>query len=126
MIQRLFEKERKSGFLVNITKIVIICFVGLCLIGFFFPFYEYPNDSRGYGLHSIRLSNGDYEYTNELLESTGKWEYVPGSQVLTEHNSSIPDSIDFNCDNGNSVNSRLFSSANLTIFPLRLYASLKV
>ncbi len=93
MIQRLLEKERKSGFLVNITKIVIICFVGLCLIGFFFPFYEYPNDSRGYGLHSIRLSNGDYEYTNELLESTGKWEYVPGSQVLTEHNSSIPDSM---------------------------------
>ena len=93
LIQQLLEKERQSGLLVNIAKIAIIFFVGLFLIGFFFPFYEYPNDSRGYGLHSIRLSNGEYEYTNELLESTGKWEYVPGSQIKTENNSSIPDSM---------------------------------
>lgn len=93
LIQQLLEKERQSGLLVNIAKIAIIFFVGLFLVGFFLPFYEYPNDSRGYGLHSIRLSNGEYEYTNELLESTGKWEYVPGSQIKTENNVSIPDSM---------------------------------
>ena len=60
LIQQLLEKERQSGLLVNIAKIAIIFFVGLFLVGFFFPFYEYPNDSRGYGLHSSRLSNGEY------------------------------------------------------------------
>ena len=93
MVKLLIKNQNKISFAVNISKILIISIVGLFLIGFFFPFYEYPNDSRGYGIHSIRLSNGEYAFTNELLESTGKWEFVPGSQIKTEHNSSIPDSM---------------------------------
>lgn len=93
MLKSLIKNQSKISLVVSISKILIISIIGLFLIGFFFPFYEYPNDSRGYGVHSIRLANGEYAFTNDLLESTGKWEFIPGSQIKTEYNSSIPDSM---------------------------------
>lgn len=92
MIQKLEENSGVS-LLVIAAKITIIAVFGLFLFGFFFPFFDYPNDARGYGVESIRLSNEEYEYTNEFLKSTGKWEFVPGSQIKTVHNTSISDSM---------------------------------
>jgi hypothetical protein len=92
MIQKL-EDQSRASLLVIAAKIAIIAVFGLFLFGFFFPFFDYPNDSRGYGAEAIRLSNGEYEYTNEFLKSTGKWEFVPGGQIKTVHNTSISDSM---------------------------------
>ena len=85
-------KQSQINYLVNAAKIAIIVSMGIFLLGFFFAFYEYPNDARGYGLYSITLSSGQYEYTNELLETTQKWEFVP-TQVKTIHNTVLPDSM---------------------------------
>jgi hypothetical protein len=59
-------------------------------VGFFFPFYEYPNDSRVYGFQSILMAEGKYEYTNDFLETTGKWEFVPAALIKTQYHTAIP------------------------------------
>jgi len=86
-------KNSQINLLVNLAKIAIIVMVGVFLIGFFFPFYDYPNDSRGYGLYSMRLFGGEYEFSSELLSSTGKNEFVPASWIKTQNNTAIPDSM---------------------------------
>lgn len=85
-----FEKFSISDKLIVFSKISIIFIVGIFLIGFFFPFYEYPNDSKVYGFQSLWMSEGKYEYTNDFLESSGKWEFVPAALIKTQYNTAIP------------------------------------
>ena len=77
--------------LVAISKIIIIVLMSIFLVGFFNPFYEYPNNAKLYGYQSIVIANGNYEYENELLQDTGFWEFVPTPLVKTQHNTAIPD-----------------------------------
>lgn len=86
-------KNSQINLLIDLVKIAIIVMVGVFLIGFFFPYYDYPNDSRGYGLHAIRLANGQYEFSSELLETTGINQFVPANWIKTPHNTAIPDSM---------------------------------
>jgi len=80
----------KNDKLLALIKISIIVMVSVFLIGFFFPFYEYPNDSKVYGYQSMWMADGKYDYTNDILETTGKWEFVPAALIKTHYNSSIP------------------------------------
>ena len=79
-----------SDKLIAFSKISIIFVVGLFLVGFFFPFYEYPNDSRVYGFQSLWMSEGKYDYTNDFLKTSGKWEFVPAALIKTQYNTAIP------------------------------------
>ena len=67
---------------INILKIILIGFVGFYLIANFIPYYE---TSDGYTLASIgiKLSQGEYAITNELLEKTGRFEFKPGDWANT-------------------------------------------
>lgn len=84
------DNKRISSLLINSAKILIIIFMGIFLLGFFNPFYEYPNNAKIYGYQAMVIANGGYEYQNELLEKTGYWEFVPAALVKTQFNTGIP------------------------------------
>lgn len=59
------------------------------LLGNFVPFFEGSNDYF-YALVSINFSNGVFSITNELLQETGKSEFVGSDWLKTNYNSAIP------------------------------------
>jgi len=75
--------------LLNITKISIITFTAFSAFGDFYPYYT-DVDSLFYGLNSLAISENKFEFSNELLEKTGKWEFVPVQWVKTIHDTAIP------------------------------------
>jgi len=84
------QSKRFVDYTLLITKIAIIGTMAVFLLGFYFPFFEYPNDSKVYGYLTLQIAEGEYEYTNELLQKTGYWEFVPSALVKTHDNSAIP------------------------------------
>lgn len=82
--------EKNSSLLVNILKIGIFILMTIVLLGFFNPFYEYPNNAKIYGYQSMVMANGNYEYQNKWLEETGYWEFVPAALVKTQYDTGIP------------------------------------
>ena len=82
--------EKNSSLLVNILKISIIILMAIALLGFFNPFYEYPNNAKIYGYQSMVMANGSYEYENKWLHETGYWEFVPAALVKTQYDTGIP------------------------------------
>jgi len=82
-------KGTSSKTILNIIKIAIIIFVSISLLGNFSPFY-FGVDSLVYGLAAVNIANGSWEISNELLQETGSWDFVPDQWVKTEHNTAIP------------------------------------
>jgi len=82
-------EESKSAFAINLTKIFVIMALSILFIGFFLPYFEGADDYL-YGVQGIRLSNGLWEYNNELLQKTGSWEFVPQAWVKTVHGTAVP------------------------------------
>jgi len=83
------ERGNKIRIVISTAKIVIIVFVAIYLISHFEPFFE-GSDSHLYGIASVNLSNGVYSITNELLEETGRIEFVGDNWLKTVHNTAIP------------------------------------
>jgi len=76
---------------INLAKIALIAFSSFYLIGNFQPYYDFEGiDALVYALTGIEISNGSYEISNNLLEKTGRWEFVPNQWVKTIHNTVIP------------------------------------
>jgi len=82
-------EESKSAFAINLTKVFVITALSILFIGFFLPYFEGADDYL-YGVQGIRLSNGLWEYNNELLQKTGSWEFVPQAWVKTVHGTAVP------------------------------------
>ena len=80
---------KKSDFVLNIGKIVIIIVVAVFLVGNIIPFYE-ADDAHLYGVVAVNLSQGIYSETNELLEESGRLEFVGANRIITIHNTSVP------------------------------------
>ena len=88
----------KSGFLqnslsdnlLNIGKIAIIVFFSVVIVTNFVPFFENVPNSYLHGIQTMRLLDGTWTVTNEFLEETGSWEFVPGGWKKTIHDSAIP------------------------------------
>ena len=59
------------------------------VIGSFEPYYE-GTDSYLYGIVAKNLVVGDYSISNNLLEETGRDEFVGGNWVETIHETAIP------------------------------------
>ncbi len=76
--------------LINISKILIISFTAFYLLGNFIPFYE-SDDASIFAFTSIQLSRGEYTITNELLEETGNWSFIPRHWTKTIYNTALPD-----------------------------------
>ena len=75
---------------ITFTKIAIILFVGITLLLYSDPFFERSNDSYLYGFAAIRISEGQFTYSNELLEDTGQLEFVPRQWLQTIHGEVVP------------------------------------
>ena len=60
------------------------------VLAHFVPFYEATPDSYVYALKSESLTQGSWTVTNDLLQSTGDWVYVPNSWKKTIHDTAIP------------------------------------
>ena len=75
---------------ITFAKIAIILFVGITLLLYSDPFFERSNDSYLYGFAAIRISEGQFTYSNELLEETGQLEFVPRQWLQTIHGEVVP------------------------------------
>jgi len=75
--------------ILNIAKISIIIYVSIYLIGNFIPYFE-ASDAYTYAAASLNLADGSYTITNELLQETGRWEFVPLHWTKTIFNSAVP------------------------------------
>jgi len=82
-------RMKKSDLALNIGKISIILLVAVFLIGNIIPYYE-AKDAHLYGIAAVNLSNGIYSDTNELLEETGRSEFVGSNWIQTIHDTAIP------------------------------------
>jgi len=83
--------EKKTSFILKIIKISFIAFTSIFLILNFIPFY-YGADSYLYGTATVRIADGNYEYTNELLNQTGNDLFLPGGWTKTNFNTAVPTS----------------------------------
>ena len=86
-IQKLTNKKKFSK--ITIAKITLIVFSSIYLIGNFEPYYD-GIDSFLYGITAKALSAGSYEISNDLLDKSGKWEFIPHQWIQTVHNTAIP------------------------------------
>jgi len=87
--QKSLDEQKNAIKVLNIIKIAILIFVSISLLGNFSPFY-FGADSLVYGLSAINIANGSWEISNELLQETGLWEFVPNQWIKTEHNTATP------------------------------------
>ena len=80
----LFSKKNysKIDLIVILIKIAVLIFAAVYLFGNFIPFYE-GNDSYTLATIAIKISNGEYIDTNELLENTNRSEFIPGDWAKT-------------------------------------------
>ena len=74
---------------ITISKILLISFTAFYLVGNFIPFYE-TDDASIFAFTSIQLSRGEYTITNELLEETGNWDFIPRHWTKTIYNTALP------------------------------------
>ena len=88
----LSQKNNDLMFTISITtliKIAIIAFTGFTMFANFYP-YVTDVDSLFYGVNTLAIAEGNYEFTNDLLKETGKWEFVPVQWTKTIFNTAIP------------------------------------
>jgi len=82
--------SRKLLFTLDLLKILFIIFVAFSIVAQMIPYYK-GADSYIYGNTAINLAdNGIYGFTNELLEETDLWEFVPRSYTKTVYNVAVP------------------------------------
>ena len=81
-MQQFLNQSSKLDLLVLLGKIIVIVFASSYLLGNFVPFYE-GNDSYTLATIAMKISNGEYVDTNELLQKTGNIEFIPGDWSLS-------------------------------------------
>lgn len=81
--------KTKQSILLGIIKIIIIFSIAIFLIGNFVPFFQ-GGDTLLYGGSSVKIANGNYEYTNKFIQETTLDEFVSAQFVKTIHDSVIP------------------------------------
>jgi hypothetical protein len=79
------KNKSKIDLLRSSIKISIIIFISLYFLGNFTPFYE-SNDGYTIASTAIQISQGNFVYSNQLLENRGNFEFVPGDWGLTIDN----------------------------------------
>jgi len=82
--------SRKLFLILDILKISLIIFVAFSFVVQMVPYFV-GADSYVYANTAINLANtGKYGLSNELLQETGLWEFVPYSYSITVHNVAVP------------------------------------
>ncbi len=81
---------RNLFLILDILKILFIVFVAFSFLAQMDPYYN-KTDSYVYANTAINLAdNGKYGFSNELLQETGLWEFVPYSYSKTVQNVAVP------------------------------------
>jgi len=80
----------RKNIILNSAKLAILVFFSVMVLAHFVPFFEATPDSYVYALKSESLTQGSWTVTNDLLQNTGDWVYVPNSWKKTIHNTAIP------------------------------------
>jgi len=76
--------------ILTISKIIVIAFASFYLLTNFVPYYE-GADAYIFAIPALNLSEGgSYSITNELLQETGRWEFVPLHWSKTVFNTAVP------------------------------------
>lgn len=76
--------------IINILKILIICFVGSSMILFFDPFYERTEDSYLYGVFAIRTIDEGYTFSHELIQNNEYRGFIPSQGFRTIQGDAVP------------------------------------
>lgn len=85
----LFETASEKDVILNCSKIAIILFVAIYLLENFSPFYE-AKDGYLYGIVGVNLSEGVFSISNELLDETGKSQFIGTNWLKTIYGDAIP------------------------------------
>ena len=80
--------KNKHISILTAIKIIIIAFASMMLLANFVPFYQ-GADSLIYGISSVNVANGSYEYTNELLDEYKGSPFIPHQFVKTNQGTAI-------------------------------------
>jgi len=73
----------------NVIKIIIILIAAFYVFGNFNPYYD-AADAFLYGVTTVELMNGYFGFTNDLLQETGSWDFIPVQWSKTIYNNAIP------------------------------------
>ena len=74
-----------------IIKTTILALFFLFLLVQVQPFGDISSDNAIASLEAINIvDNGSFGHTNELLQETSKWEFIPRQYDKTVHNSYVP------------------------------------
>jgi len=84
-----FRLKNPIDLAIKIAKIVVISYCAVYVIGNFIPYYE-GDDAYVFGATALNLAEGKYSITNDLLQETGFWEFVPLHWIKTVDNHSVP------------------------------------
>jgi len=77
--------------LLDIIKILIIGFFSIYILGSAVPFY-FGSDTVVYGITVSMLSEGSFEYTNELMQRFDGGPFLPAQWSPTVHGTAVPKS----------------------------------
>ena len=82
-------KNKKLDKIILLTKIIVIIFSAYGVTANIIPFFEGSNPYF-YGVNSVIMTEGQFSITNELLQETGRTEFIPENWLMTEHGSVVP------------------------------------
>ena len=89
ILKSINRKRIRNLSLYDVIKMGIIVMVAFYLVANFKPFFD-GADAFLYGVTTIDLFNGSYGFTNNFLQETGSWDFVPYMWDKTIHNTAIP------------------------------------
>jgi len=91
LFQIFSNQNSRYDLLLNIGKISIIVFFSIVILSNFTPFFDSVPNAYLHGLQTTRIVEGNsWTVSNDLLEETGSWEFVPGGWKKTIHDTAIP------------------------------------
>jgi len=88
LVGKNFSSNKKLDLVISIVKISIIIFSAYGVTANFLPFFEGSNPYF-YGVNAVLLGNGQFSITNDLLQETGRAEFIPENWIITEHGTAV-------------------------------------
>jgi len=89
LVGKNFSSNKKLDLIISIAKISIIIFSAYAVTANFLPFFENGNPYF-YGANAVLFGKGQFSITNDLLQETGRAEFIPENWLMTEHGTAVP------------------------------------
>lgn len=89
LVGKNFSSNKKLDLVISTAKISIIIFSAYSVTANFLPFFENGNPYF-YGVNAVLFGKGQFSITNDLLQETGRPEFIPENWLMTEHGTAVP------------------------------------